>query len=238
MRFSAKTVTFVVANALLASVRTAPLVCYEDNPLRALRNSPSQASAFCPAYLAGTGTAPSFMSNFPATRVSSACQCFQSTAAPNAPVTTLKPVTTPTSVKAPASTPKPTSATPSAPVASTKSSTTVAPTTTKIPGNTLPVTPSSGKAKRGLVYNYKSKDWSKYFVGSKYISFGSDWSDTVNGTGGTLDGSFTFIPTLTVDGNLQNAGWSSAVTGLINRGTKVIFSYVLCLLPSPPSLPS
>ena len=80
--------------------------------------------------------------------------------------------------------------------------------------------------KRGLVFDWLSKDYSKYFVGGK-ATFASNWHATAGETGATLDSSFAFIPTLVVDKSLRNDKWLATVKGLIQGGVKTVFAYVL-----------
>ena len=81
-------------------------------------------------------------------------------------------------------------------------------------------------AKRGLVYDYNSKTaYGNLFKGSKYVSFGSNWgSKRAIGNGVTLDASFTFVPTLRVDGGLNNNDWVNDATAAIKSGSKYLFS--------------
>ena len=80
--------------------------------------------------------------------------------------------------------------------------------------------------KRGLVFDWLSKDYSKLFVGGK-ATFASNWHATAGETGAFLDPSFAFIPTLIVDGGLRNDKWLATVKGLIQGGVKTVFAYVL-----------
>ena len=133
---------------------------------------------------------------------------------------------------------------------SPSSSITVVPVSTKTLNHisTSPTTtplytrdPITFAGKRGIVYDWLSSDFSKFFVGSQKVSFGSDWHATRGETGSTLDSSFGFIPTLVVDRNLENTNWISTVTGLIKGGVKIVFAYVIrphlfsFLLPQPKS---
>ncbi|MCJ1470860.1 hypothetical protein MMC07_009507 [Pseudocyphellaria aurata] len=79
--------------------------------------------------------------------------------------------------------------------------------------------------KRGIVYDYTSSDYSKYYVGSKKVAFGSDYHATRGETGAVLDPVFAFISTLLVDGNLQNPTWLSTMKPLITSGqVKAVFA--------------
>ncbi|KAL8677859.1 MAG: hypothetical protein Q9186_005745 [Xanthomendoza sp. 1 TL-2023] len=154
--------------------------------------------------------------------MSSACACFQKTAAPANPAST--PATSRTTAPVVAPTPTTTSVSgtsstsaPVTPPSSRSSSPSVQPTRL----------PTSSKAynggKRGLVYDYKSKDYSKFFKDSGKIAFGSDWGHRRSPAPGVnFDGAF--VPTIRVDGNLKNDGWSDAVKGLISSGTSMIFA--------------
>lgn len=85
---------------------------------------------------------------------------------------------------------------------------------------------TDGIAKRGLVYDYSSKTaYGDMFIGSKYVSFGSNWgSKRAIGNSITLDNSFAFVPTLTVDGSLNNYNWVADATAAIQSGSKYLFS--------------
>lgn len=83
-----------------------------------------------------------------------------------------------------------------------------------------------GSGKRGLVFDWLSKDYSKYFVGGR-ATFASNWHPTAGETGAILDSSFAFIPTLIVDRGLRNDKWLATVKGLIQGGVKTIFAYVV-----------
>jgi hypothetical protein len=82
-----------------------------------------------------------------------------------------------------------------------------------------------GSGKRGILFDWRSKDYSKYFVGGK-ATYASNWHATSGETGATLDPSFAFIPTLIVDQSLQNANWLATVKGLIKGGVTTVFAYV------------
>ena len=76
------------------------------------------------------------------------------------------------------------------------------------------------------MYDYNSKTaYGDYFKGSKYVSFGSNWgSKRAIGNGVTLDEAYTFVPTLRVDGSLNNDNWVSDATAAIKSGSKYLFS--------------
>lgn len=74
-----------------------PTECFADNALRALERFNIEALVFCPAYLAdtlGLVPLPTFVTEFSAPTITSACSCFQKTAV--APVTTSSPSPLPT----------------------------------------------------------------------------------------------------------------------------------------------
>lgn len=91
---------------------------------------------------------------------------------------------------------------------------------------------NTANGKRGLVYDYLSADYGKLYVGSK-CSFGSDWHGTRDETGSKLPSSFNFIPTLTVDKNLNNDRWIDTTKPIIAGGAKFVFAYVLQTPPFP-----
>lgn len=85
--------------------------------------------------------------------------------------------------------------------------------------------PITFAGKRGLVYDWLSSDYSKFFVGSTKVKFGSDYHATRGETGAILDSIFGFISTLIVDANLQNSKWLSTVGPLIDSGAvKTVFA--------------
>ncbi|KAL8850465.1 MAG: hypothetical protein Q9221_004607 [Calogaya cf. arnoldii] len=199
--------------------RRADLTCYSDNALRALERFSAEAAAFCPKFLATPSeTIPSILVDVPVSRMSSACFCFQKTAAPANPVST--PATSSTS--APAITPKPTT------TSSVKASSQLTATsTTSTPAAGPTALSAGGKAysggKRGLVYDYKSRDFSKFFKDSRKIAFGSNWRlNRSPAPGVTFDG--PFVPTVHVDGGLNNGDWIAGVKALISSGTQMIFA--------------
>lgn len=86
--------------------------------------------------------------------------------------------------------------------------------------------------KRGMVYDYTSSDYSKYFVGSQKVTFGSDYHATRGETGAILDAVFGFISTLIVDANFKNPTWLSTMKPLITSGqVKTVFAYVVMFNP-------
>ena len=85
---------------------------------------------------------------------------------------------------------------------------------------------NSPGTKRGIVFDWLSSDYSKYFVGSSKVTYGSNWHATRDETGAKFDPSFAFIPTLRVDKNLKNDKWLATVKGLISGGVKTVFAYV------------
>lgn len=86
--------------------------------------------------------------------------------------------------------------------------------------------PITFAGKRGILYDWLSSDYTKFFTGSK-VTYGSDWHATRGETGATLDPSLKFISTLIVDKNLKNAKWLDTVGPLIDSGeVKTVFAYV------------
>ncbi|KAL8741720.1 MAG: hypothetical protein Q9190_005709 [Brigantiaea leucoxantha] len=206
--------------------RSTPAVCYEDNALRSLERFPKDASAFCPAYLKDPSKpVPSQLGTWPASRLSSACACFEKTAAPAGPAST--PTTVATSATQVSSTKKssvsiPTLTLTSKPVI-VPSPTTLS-STSSVPRVIATGGPSLG-GKRGLVYDYTSKDYVKYYTDSKKIAFGSDWGDKRSPAPGVdLPSNYNFIPTLRVDGSKVNNDWINNVKAMLQTGTKVIFA--------------
>ncbi|KAL8939085.1 MAG: hypothetical protein Q9211_002898 [Gyalolechia sp. 1 TL-2023] len=229
---------FEVAGAAVHHVhhvhRQTSLICYEDNTLRALERYSSDAATFCPKYLkASSEPVPKNLAGVPASRLSSGCTCFQKTAAPVNPVSS--PTRSPTTAPVVSPTPTPVSTfktTLSSSSASTKPSvstlSSLTPTSTSSSSSTGPTSlPIRGGAysggKRGLVYDYNSKDYSRFFTDSTKIAFGSDWGvNRSPAPGVTFDG--PFVPTIRVDSNLKNDGWIAAVKALISSGTSMIFA--------------
>ncbi|KAL9044247.1 MAG: hypothetical protein Q9214_002600 [Letrouitia sp. 1 TL-2023] len=196
------------------------LVCYEDNALRSLERFSTDAAAFCPAYLKDPSKpVPSNLGTWPASRLSSACNCFEKTAAPAGPATTpTGPHTTSSSTTKKSSVSSPTH--PPTTTTSVKAPT----STSSRPSVVATGAPTSG-SKRGLVYDYKSKDYVKFFSNTQKISFGSDWGDSRSPAPGvTLPPNLAFIPTLRVDSKLENNAWNDKIKDLINSGVKTIFS--------------
>ena len=240
MHFS--TNPFILLALSVTSAVASPIVCNEDNPARALERYSLLAGPFCTKYLAGSNSVPYWMTEFPATRISSACSCYTAKAGPhpvtstsapvNKPSTTLVPTTkkpTVPTISLPAVTPKPLSSIkPSiSKTASIPSVTKTLVASVKPSSSSVPVEPASATGgKRGLVYDYMSSDYSKYFVGSQKVTFGSDWHATRGETGAKFDQSFDFIPTLGVDHNsLQNPTWIETATNLIkNQNVKTVFA--------------
>lgn len=199
-------------------------VCFEDNALRTFERFSSQAAAFCPTYLSSPSTVvPSQFADVKPNLISSACKCFEKTAGTLAPtstpsassIATISSVsTTPSSTSTPVTTPVTTS---TQPTTSSVSSTT----------STLPTKLASGSSsKRGLVYDWTSKTaYGDIFKGSKYIGFCSNWgSKRAIGSSVTLDNSFPFVPTLRVDGNLNNNDWVNDANAAIQSGSKYLFA--------------
>lgn len=213
--------TSAVSGAALHHVhRHRALTCYEDNTLRALERFATDAAAYCPKFLQSSAQqAPQNLADIPAAKMSSACACFAKTAAPANPAST--PATTPTSapVVVPTTTPAPIAPTPSTtsagPVAPTSSSTYI--------GSTLNGK-SYGGGKRGLVYDYHSQDFSRFYKDSSKIAFGSDWDKYRSPAPGVTLDSGAFVPTIRVDGGLNNDGWASAVNSLLSSGTQMLFA--------------
>ncbi|KAL8720493.1 MAG: hypothetical protein Q9225_002646 [Loekoesia sp. 1 TL-2023] len=223
--------------------RGTSLTCYEDNSLRALERFPRDAAAFCPKYLkAPSEQVPKNLAGVPASRLSSACTCFEKTAAPVNPVPS--PATTPTSRSVVLPTPtsfftvkttplsslaftKPSVSVPT--ILPSKSATLTKPTLTSSSTSNVPTgLPTKGKAytggKRGLVYDYKSQGFSRFFKDSSKIAFGSDWGVNRSPAPGVTFDIGTFVPTIRVDSNLKNDGWMAAVKSLISSGTAMIFA--------------
>lgn len=106
----------------------------------------------------------------------------------------------------------------------TSASTTLAPKATLPAGDTYPPQPpGAGPGKRGLCYDSNTQDgWSDLFSGSKLATYGSNWG--VN-RGSQLGKSFSYVPTIAVDGDLNNDDWNATVPVLIEGGTKALFAY-------------
>ena len=88
--------------------------------------------------------------------------------------------------------------------------------------NYPPQPPGGGPGKRGLLYNGGTKiQWGDFFVGSSYVTYGSN-GDVVRGNG--LNARFSYVPTLKVNGNIQNSQWNDLVPVLIEGGTKALLA--------------
>ncbi|KAL8971183.1 MAG: hypothetical protein Q9185_002163 [Variospora sp. 1 TL-2023] len=234
MRFLASPSTLLTLSVLTCGIsgaavhhvhRRAPLICYEDNSLRTLQRFSSDAAAFCPKYLQSSSEPlPRNLAEVPVTRLSSACTCFQKTAAPS-PTWATVVAPTPTSI----SSVKTTSWSTSASVAPGLPTSTALPPTTTSSSTTGPNSVRAiGKAysggKRGLVYDWNSQDYSKFFKNSNKIAFGSNWREKrIPAPGVTYDDG-AYVPTIHVDGNLNNDGWLNAVKALIASGTPMIYA--------------
>lgn len=178
-------------------------------------------------------------------RMTSACSCYEKTAGTVAPTSTAgvaspsgAPVlttTTPTtqtstasSVALSISTLASQSTSSSVPL---KSSITSVPSTMGTVASSLASTvptyvSTGGTAKRGLVYDFNSKSaYADFFTGSQHVSWGSNWDDTrATGNGVTIPDSFMFVPTLKVDGGLQNNNWNTIAKAAIASGSKYLFA--------------
>lgn len=83
-------------------------------------------------------------------------------------------------------------------------------------------TTGAGPGKRGLIYNSGSKvDWSDFYVNSAYVTYGSN-GDVIRGD--EINAWFSYVPTIAVDGNLENSEWKDIVPVLIEGGTKAMFA--------------
>lgn len=91
------------------------------------------------------------------------------------------------------------------------------------PAVTVPRGLGASGGKRGILFDWLSKDYSKFFVGGK-ATYASNWHATAGETGAILDPSFGFIPTLIVDQGLRNDKWLATVKGLIKGGVKTVFA--------------
>ncbi|KAI9796884.1 MAG: hypothetical protein M1833_005933 [Piccolia ochrophora] len=86
-----ESLTVQPTNTPTPTTSSGPLVCYQDNVLRALEDPRYSASArlFCPTFLAQPGGAlPTYVAEFGPTRVSSACSCFETLTGAATPATT------------------------------------------------------------------------------------------------------------------------------------------------------
>ncbi|KAL8653770.1 MAG: hypothetical protein Q9210_001906 [Variospora velana] len=204
--------------------RRAPLICYEDNSLRTLERFSSDAAAFCPKYLQSSSEPlPRNLAGVPVTRLSSACTCFQKTAAPVNPVSS--PTKSPTSAPVVAPTPTSISSVKTTSLSTSASAAPIVPSSSTTGPSSVP---AIGKAysggKRGLVYDWNSKDYSKFFRNSNKIAFGSNWREKrIPAPGVTFDYG-AYVPTIHVDANLKNDGWLNAVKALIGSGSPMIFA--------------
>ena len=85
-----------------------------------------------------------------------------------------------------------------------------------------PQPPGGGPGKRGLLYSSGTKvGWSDFFVGSSYVTYGSN-GDVVRGN--ELNERFSYVPTIKVNGKLQNSEWNNLVPVLIEGGTKALLA--------------
>ena len=85
-----------------------------------------------------------------------------------------------------------------------------------------PQPPGAGPGKRGLLYSPESKvDWSDFYVDNLYVTYGSN-GDVIRGD--EINTWFSYVPTLTVDANLENSEWNDTVPILIEGGTKAMFA--------------
>lgn len=86
-----------------------------------------------------------------------------------------------------------------------------------------PQPPGGGPGKRGLLYSSESNpDWSDFYIGSSYVTYGSN-GDVVRGD--EIDNTwFSFVPTIVVDAQLENSIWNDTVPILIEGGTKALFA--------------
>ncbi|KAL8721022.1 MAG: hypothetical protein Q9181_007798 [Wetmoreana brouardii] len=93
-----KTITITALLALAPSAALA-IVCNADNVLRALRANSAKASPFCSTYTLPPPNQPlpTYVSAYPASRVSSACSCFITPGPTTLATTTTSLSTTPTS---------------------------------------------------------------------------------------------------------------------------------------------
>ena len=105
----------------------------------------------------------------------------------------------------------------STPSVVSEAATTAPPNGAKYP----PQPPGAGPGKRGLCYdNNTNSAWSEFFVGSQYATYGSNGG--VN-RGDQLDQSFSYVPTIAVDSDLNNVEWNATIPVLIEGGTKALF---------------
>lgn len=84
-----------------------------------------------------------------------------------------------------------------------------------------PQPPGAGPGKRGLIYDSGSDvDWSDFYVGSPYVTYGSN-GDVIRGD--EINTQFSYVPTIVVDSDLENSNWNDTVPVLIEGGTKAMF---------------
>ena len=84
-----------------------------------------------------------------------------------------------------------------------------------------PQPPGAGPGKRGLAYNDKTlASWSSLFNGSQLVTYGSN-GDVIRGD--KLDASLSYVPTISVDKNLNNDNWNGTIPILTEGSTKAIF---------------
>lgn len=91
--------TFTTLIALLALDTSVDAACNADNVLRALRNNAAKASPFCSTYTLPPPNQPlpTYVSQYPASRVSSGCSCLITT--PPTPTVPPTPTFTPGSLQ-------------------------------------------------------------------------------------------------------------------------------------------
>jgi hypothetical protein len=210
MHFSTINTVFLTLSVVSAFPRQqrANIPCYADNPMRALERFSSEASSFCPKYLASASMAlPSDFVQY-GSRMTSACSCYEKTAGTVAPTSTASVASSISTIASTTQTSKSSSvvlsmSTPTTkPVVSatsptitltsqsTSSSVPLQSSTTSVPSTMGTVASSSastvptyvstgGTAKRGLVYDYNSKSaYANFFTGSQHVSWGSNWGET------------------------------------------------------------
>ena len=85
-----------------------------------------------------------------------------------------------------------------------------------------PQPPGAGPGKRGLIYSSESNvAWSDFYVQNPHVTYASN-GDVVRGD--EINSWFSYVPTITVDGNLENTNWDDLVPILIEGGTKALFA--------------
>lgn len=257
--------------ALRPRASSSPMVCYQDNVLRALEHSSDKASTFCPEFDGGDdASVPEWLKGFNAKDVSSACDCYgkktvssggayatgsgmrhksnsayptsfpalsaNATVAPSGSGMPVVPFPTASGAAGPVTGSGPmVTSEPSKPssaamdavssivsTAGPASNEKVAVSATSSGSVIAGSPPGKGSGKRGLCYDQNTPAGaSKFFAGSQYVTYGSNWKDA---QGDLLDNSFTFVPTIGVDKNLNNADWSTTIPNLIKAGTKTLFA--------------